>query len=98
MSSQNDLNPRDDATKRALRFQKFLSSFLFEFIPHRTKFPASRSEHRKKKKKKEKENNHTRKSRGGRFDRQETMSKFAAKVESSRTNSRRRNLKFLSRG
>lgn len=49
------------ARARFQKFQKFLSkSFLFEFIPHRTKFPASRSEPRKKKKKRKEKNAITR--------------------------------------
>lgn len=51
----------DETRERFQKFQKFLSkSFLFEFIPHRTKFPASRSEPRKKKKKRKEKNAITR--------------------------------------
>lgn len=48
MNQMNEEPAKRCQETRALWFHKFLSSFLFEFIPHRTKFPASRSEHRKK--------------------------------------------------
>lgn len=68
---------RETKIHESLWFQQFSSSFLFEFILHRTKFPASRNE---------KILNHTGKSRGEGSDSTDTSGTKSREIRNEETN------------